>query len=232
MKIAKITKLLPIALALALSFTSVQAAVVEGDDESTQATLNYQLTLNDYIKITSTHPATTLTSAGTFDEDYANLTLTDSMTSGFTIISNAENRTLKLTATNTAASTPSAMYGFNNGSFYLVFTNASATGGVAASSVTNITAPGEGETDVSLNPNAIAFKVTATERHSGGPEASESVKPFVSSWETDHIEYAMMNGTAEVEFKVNSKAEQQTFSTHDTKGNYQATLTLTDESHT
>lgn len=229
MKIAKITKLLPIALALALSFTSVQAAVVEGDDESTQATLNYQLTLNDYIKITSTHPTTTLTSAGTFDENYANLTLTDSMTSGFTIISNAEKRTLKLTATNTAASSPSAMYGFNNGSFYLVFTNASATGGVAASSVTNITAPGEGKTtEPSLNPNAIAFKVTADESHSGGPTET----PFVSKWVSDHIEYDMKNGTAVVEFTINSKAEQTTFSTHDTLGNYQATLTLTDESHT
>lgn len=232
MKIAKITKFLPIALALALSFTSVQAAVVEGEDESTQATLNYQLTLNDYIKITSTNPETTLTSAGTFDDDYTNLTLQDSMDSGFTIISNAENRTLKLTATNTAATTPSAMYGFDNGSFYLVFTNASATGGVAASSVTNITAPGEGATEPSLNPNAIAFKVTATEGHSGGPAASESVKPFVSSWVTDHIEYAMMNGTATLGFKINNKAEQTTFSTHDTKGTYQATLTLTDESHT
>ena len=42
MKISKITKFLPIALALALSFTSVQATTIDdGGDESTQAASHY-----------------------------------------------------------------------------------------------------------------------------------------------------------------------------------------------
>lgn len=227
MKITKITKLLPIALALALSFSGVQASTIDdGGDESTQAILNYQLKLNDYVKITSTTDET-LTSAGTFDTDYKNLKLTDPMASGFKVISNAESRVLKLTATNTAATSPSAMYGFDKGNFYLVFTNNDATGGVAATSVTNITTGDGASAEPSLNPNAIAFKVTAVEKHVDGPTET----PFVSAWVDDHIEYTMKNGVATVDFTIADKAEQKTFSTHDTLGTYKATLTLTDQSH-
>ena len=223
MKISKFTKILPVALALALSVGCVNAAI-DGTDEETEAVLNYQLTLNDYIKITATTDQT-LEASGTFDSDYKNLTLTGTMASGFKVISNAESRVLKLTATNTT--TAPGMYGFDKGNFYLVFTNSTATAEQpTATDVQNITTGGS-SLAVDKNKNAIAFKVTATQAHSGGP----TTNPFVAAWATDHIEYTMKNGTATVDFVVNSKAEDKTFSTHDTKGTYVATLTLTDETH-
>jgi len=223
MKISKFTKFLPIALALSLSIGCANAAI-EGTDEATEAVLNYQLTLNDYIKITATTDQT-LEASGTFDTDYKNLTLTGTMASGFKIISNAESRVLKLTATN--STTAPGMYGFDKGNFYLVFTNNTASENKPeATDVQNITTGGN-TLSADKNKNAIAFKVTATQSHKDGPTTT----PFVAAWNTDHIEYTMKNGVATVDFVVNSKAEDKTFSTHDTKGTYVATLTLTDESH-
>ena len=223
MKISKFTKILPIALALSLSIGCANAAI-DGNDESTEAVLNYQLTLEDYIKITASTDQT-LEASGTFDSNYENLTLTGTMASNFTVISNAETRVLTLKASN--STTAPGMYGFDKGNFYLVFTNSTANENKPeATDVQNITSGGN-TTAVDKNKNAIAFKVTSTTSHSGGPTTT----PLTSAWATDHIEYTMKNGTGIINFAVNSKAEAKTFSTHDTQGTYVATLTLTDESH-
>ena len=223
MKITKFTKILPVALALALSVGCVNAAI-DGTDEETEAVLNYQLTLNDYIKITP-KTTTTLETSGAFDEDYKNLQLTGTMESGFKIISNAESRVLTLKASN--STTAAGMYGFDKGNFYLVFTNSTATTEQpTAADVQNITTGGN-TLAIDKNKNAIAFKVTATATHTGGPTTT----PFTPSWDTDHIKYTMKNGTVDITYVVNSKAEDKTFSTHDTQGTYIARLTLTDETH-
>ena len=222
MKITKITKFLPIALALSLSIGCVQASTIDGTDESTSAVLNYQLELNDYIQVTATE-LNTMTSEGTFDANYANLELTSPMAGGFKVISNKESRVLKLTASNTT--TAAGMGVFADNKFNLVFTNEDATGGTTTGAVENITG---GSPQVDLNPNAIAFEVTVTPGHTGGPTES----PLTAAWVTDHVEYTMKNGVATIDFQLNDKAEAGTFSTHDTQGTYKATLTLTDESHT
>ena len=70
MKISKITKILP--LALALSMASAMAT------ESTTATVQYQLSLEDYIKITTSTEE--LTSDTTFGANYGHITFNSDIT--------------------------------------------------------------------------------------------------------------------------------------------------------
>lgn len=216
MKISKIAKVLPIALAL--SICGVYAS--GGTDESTTASSQYQLNLEDYINITTS--TANLTSTTTFGTDYSNISIDSAMAGKFNVISNAKTRKLYLTGTCPVADAK-PLYGADTNceNLKLVFTHTTEIPG--AESVLNITG---GSPAVDSNPNAIAFAVAATTTHAHGP----SDAPLVASWDADNqrVEYTMKNGVADFTYSISGSNEAQTFNTQDMSGTYQATLTLTD----
>lgn len=217
MKITKIAKVLPIALAL----TVCTAFADGGTDTSTTASSQYQLNLKDYIKITTSTP--TLNSTTSFGTDYKSISIDTGMTGKFNVISNAKKRTMYLTGACPVTGTASPLYGADTDckNLKLVFTHT--TDQPDASSVTNITG---GTTDPDGNPNAIAFAVVSTYTHAHGP----SDAPIAASWNASNnrVEYTMKNGVLDLTYAISGSNEANTFNTQDMSGTYQATLTLTD----
>lgn len=212
MKISKITKILP----LALAFTMCSAFAA---DPAASATVNYSVTLEDYIKISTANSALTATS--TFDDGYTGITITD-MSGVFDVVSNAKTRTMQLTATKVNGEDPLYAVNFSNaqkkGTAKLVF--AHTTEIPAASSISNITG---GAPSVDSNPNAIAFDVEITHTYEHGPGT------ITAEWvKGSPVDYTMNNGVASLTYKVGGKNVANTFNTQDQSGTYKATLTLTD----
>ena len=243
MKISKITKLLPIALALSLSISSVSANVTPQDNQKTSGDVVYSLVLQDYVRITNENSKTTAT--GKYDTDYEGMSLTgDTLTANFQVITN-DPRTVILSAPSSAADTPSALYGYNPSThdFYLVFVNTSA-GEVAATSVTNITGKTAGSSSPKDSPNAFAIKfekvkVDTTHNNGDGTETIaitgvQGVNP-VGADETEgangtsgSITFTIQNGVSTLNFAANTRIMEDTFNTRDREGTYQAKLVLTD----
>ena len=211
MKISKITKILP--LALALSICSAFAA----DPAST--TVNYTVTLDDYIKITT--PNSALTATSTFADGYTGITITN-MAGVFDIISNAKERTMQLSAAKVDGVDPLYDVNFDNpnkkGTAKLVF--AHTTEIPDGDSITNITG---GTPTVDENPNAIAFNVTIAHTYEHGPGA------IAGTWSKGNpITYTMNNGVSKLTYTIGGENVANTFNTQDQSGTYKATLTLTD----
>ncbi len=222
MKISKITKVLPIALAM----TVCGAFAEQAADYTTNAQVQYQLNLEDYVKITSSTPS--LSSDTTFGTDYSTITITD-MQGAFNVISNAPSRTMDLTAS-CPGSTSSAMYDYavsaEDGvaaTFKLIFTKTTAVD--TSDAIDNII----GTPAKDSNPNAIAFNVTVTQAHAHGPAET----PLVADWDETgrKVTYTMKNGVADFTYLVSGSNVEETFNTQDESGTYQAILKLTDKSH-
>lgn len=213
MKISKITKILPLALAL-----SMGCAIAA---ESTTATVNYQLNLEDYIKITTT--TANLGSDTTFGTDYGNIKINTDMSGKFNIISNAKTRTMDLVATKVDGENPLYDVTFDNatgtGTAKLVF--AHTTEIPTASSIKNIT---DGTPAKNSNPNAIAFEVAMKQTYKDGPGK------ISGAWDSTNkkIVYTMDNGISDLTFTVGGFNVENTFNTQDQSGTYKAVLTLTD----
>jgi len=236
MKITKFTKILPIALALSLSIGSVYAedSVDMDQGEQNTQTVNYTLTLSDYIRITT--ESSTTSSPGSYLDKYANLTLTKSMGALFRVYSNKPSRILTLSSITSGIST---MYGFaNGGDFKIVFVN-TANGGDSAS-IEGITEAGNAP-DLASSPNAFALAVTSTLTHgysvadNVGGEGDSVVtggNGITAEFDanTKSIKYTMANGIADINLVFGTTALDNTFDTRDTSGIYTANLTLTDSS--
>ena len=139
----------------------------------------------------------------------------------FKVISNNRTQDFYLVGTcPTAGGTTKCLYGADGDckNLKMVFTKIDVP--PAATAVTNITggSPTTGE-----NPDAIAFPLTITPNREDGPDESLS-----ATWDTDKIKYTMNNGIETFTCTVSGSNEAQTFSTHDTDGQYQATLTMTE----
>lgn len=216
MKISKITKILPIALAMSMC----GAFAAQAADYSADAQVIYSLNLEDYVKISTT--TENLSSDTTYGSNYSTITITD-MSGVFNVISNAPSRTMELTAS-CPGTTSSAMYNYSDSGFNLIFTKTTATD--TSDAVANIVGS---SVDADSNPNAIAFTVTTAKSHAHGP----SVDPLVATFDDGRkITYTMKNGVADLTYTVTGSNIDGTFNTQDESGTYQATLTLTDKSHT
>lgn len=229
MKNSKITKILPLALALSLSIGCVQAAI-DGQDETgnDKAQVQYSLTLNDYVKITQSGGVTT--SDGNYSNDYAALNLTNALSANFKVITNAK-RTVELSSPSYATDTPSALYGYKpaDHSFHLVFVNTEA-GGVPSTSVTKITGAEAGSAVLAESPNAFAFKFTAPKvkaTYDRGDSADAGT--ITGQFANGKITFTLPNGVSELNFASETTAMSDTFNTRDTKGTYKADLILTDK---
>jgi len=237
MKISKITKILPLVLALSLSIGCANAEdpAVAGTDGtegqngiSAPQQVNYSLSLSDYIQITQPTAAVT-TSEGTYGPSYTTLDLTNALTANFKVITNSKKRTLTLTSPSTATNTPSAMYGYDPAeneieNFYLVFVHSGET--VPETAVTSITSADPEAALIESSPNAFAFKVNSVVNHTYSDGGAGGT--ITGTWDTDHIKYVMDNGIATLGFTMEKQAMTDTFNTRDTSGTYTATLILTD----
>lgn len=239
MKISKFTKFLPVALALSLTISSVNAAgVTPTDNQTTSGEVNYSLVLQDYVRITNESSNTTAT--GQYDANYAGMSLTGNvLTANFQVITN-DPRTVILSAPSSAATGPSALYGYDpsNHSFHLVFVNTS-VGDVDATSVTNITSKSAGNSAPKDSPNAFAVKfekVKVDTTHNLGDTTETLAITGVqgtnsgegASGSSGDITFTIQNGVSTLNFAANTRIMQDTFNTRDREGTYQAKLILTD----
>ncbi len=200
-------------------FTS--CAMAAGDEQASDS-VQYQLTLADYLKIVKT--TENQASNVTFGANYSSISIDDPMTAGFSVISNAASKTIYLQGTCPVAG---ALPLYSKTSepttdLHLVFTK---VGGVATTGdVTNITGA---SVAAASNKDAISFKITPVVAHTENPESG-----IAKSWNDTkkQVEYVMKNGTGSYEYTISGNADTNTFSTHDSSGTYQATLTLTSTS--
>ena len=214
----KIVKLLPVALALMIA---VPAFAEEPETASENATSTLNLTVDKFINIT--HSASSVETANaSFNPSYTTITTDKALTAAFHVINNDPTRKIYLSATapTSGGNTPAlfATDASGNG-LSIVLTNNSRQ--PAASAVTNIT----GRTGVAKasNPDAIGFTITPAIAPKDGTGAAE---PSVS-YADNKVTYAIKNGEYDMSYALNTTAIAETFSTHDTDGTYQATITLT-----
>ena len=206
-----------------LAFLLCTSFASAANDQSTNAAVQYQLTLLDYIKITSTGNKDAQT---TFGQDYGSISIQEGMTGHFDIISNDPTRQMNL-----KASCPLATGGVESPLYDVTFTGDNGTGKLiftrtenspSDASLTNI----KGTPAADSNPNAIAFNITFAKTYAHGLDDGGLTPTFDS--EKGAIEFDMTNGVATLEVQVNGSNVENTFNTKDQSGTYQATLTLTD----
>ena len=237
MKISKITKLLPVALALTLSIGSVYAGSVVQQTPAEQASIKYQLQLDDYVKITETGGNTEVT--GYYGDDYASLNLNKAFSANFQVITNSA-RKVKLSSKSYATSGPSGLYGYNDDdkSFHLVFVNTTPAKDekgtavtVPASAVTSITGTTVGSATLAESPNAFALKFTPSQDvktvHNGTGETALA-GTITGVLDTTGITFTIPNGITTLYYASGVTALADTFNTRDTAGIYKADLYLDD----
>lgn len=211
MKTPKITKLLPLAMALMMMSPAVFAAAV--DNSSSTMTL----TVPEFINITK-KASSVETANATFDDTYETITI-DQMNAEFQVVNNKPGQVIQLSGkTELDATSVDALYGTGANALNLVFTNNT---GVKATSgaVTNITGASPSAKD---NANAIAFSVTPEIT----PEANSGATEPTINFNAGIVKYTISNGIYAMKYTIGTTAVANTFSTHDTNGDYKATLTL------
>ncbi|MBR1373336.1 hypothetical protein IJ750_05815 [bacterium] len=196
-------------------------AMAAGDEQANDS-VQYQLTLADYLKIDAT--TQDQTSTVTFGENYSSISIDSAMTGTFSVISNASSKVLYLQGTNTVSGAQ-ALYS-NDGDatddLHIVFTK---VGGVAADG--DVTNAASSAPSKASNKDAISFKIQPTVSH-----AENSASGITPAWDNEkkQVAYTMKNGTGTYSYLISGSADNNTFSTHDSSGTYQATLTLTNTS--
>ena len=222
MKISKITKMLPITLALAFVMPCAYAVGENPNDSAI-----YSLTLPDYLKIKTT--TTPTPSNVSFGDNYSSASIDSALTGAFTVVSNKLTRNIYLQGTcavkgTGTAGSAGALYadGTDATKLKLVFTNESNL--PASTSVTNITGGSPSPAD---NADAIAFALTPV--ITSDVHGDDSV---TATFDTSkkQVVYAVKNGTSTFTYTTQQNNEPNTFDTRDTMGTYKATLKLTDTS--
>ena len=232
MKISKITKILPLALALSLSIgvasadtTPLQSgtASATANDPSNTANIEYQLTLSDYVRIKENSIATTVNA--TYGVGYESLTLNGNFTANFEVITN-KARNVVLQSPCYGDESVSALYGLDaDHNFNVVFVNNDTA--FDSTAVIDITG---GSTAPDLNPNAFAvsfkpLEVSTVHSNSDGQAKTETI---TSTENAGKIVFAIPNGVSTLSFQ-SVDVISTTFNTRDTAGIYKAKLILTDE---
>lgn len=231
MKFPKITKTLPLVLALAMTTSCAFAedavpadAVINNSQDAV-----YQLTLDTFFDIDVKAPVESSTS---FDDDYTSITIDSALVGAYKVVSNTNEKNFYLYATCPTSSTPQpALYG-SLGALKIVLTNTETKADPAA--VTYITNGGtpvpvgqQGQT-VSSSANAISFLLTETYKHEETPTDGWLDDVYTFDAEKGEIAYKVANGKHTLTYSIAGNAQDNSFSTLDTRGTYQATLVLTD----
>ena len=230
----KISKLLPITLALSLCMSTATFAAMEETKQLNQA--DYKLYLTEYLDIEATAP--TEVGAVDYNSNYSSISLQAPVTGSFQVISNTNTKDVYLYATCLAGSEVPALYGTDVNELKLVFTNiavaapeseegapvegAKTTSDSVVSGIRNGTI-----TEASGSPNAIVFdlKVTPTldanKSLAGGSITAGTIS------DNTNVKYTMPNGVATFACSV-SGTDAVHFSPLDTNGTYRATLYMSD----
>lgn len=210
----KITKFLPVALALMLTCPVFAAS-------SDNATSTMTLTVPEFINITK--GSCVETANASFNDEYTTINLDNAMSGIYTVITNKPGDKVKISATALAegVETP-ALFGTDADNLKLVLTNiGSGKYQAKKSAITNCQTGAAFE----QNANAICFKLTpkVTPDDTSGAKA-----PLTSEVGEDGygVTYTIDNGKYNFAYTLAQTAESKTFSTHDTWGTYKATLTL------
>ena len=225
MKISKIAKILPITLALSLSLCGAYAEdSFAADLGSKSAEVQYTLTLKDFVKITK--DAGVISALSSYHTDYGSIRMSRALQTTFTVVSNAEQRKIKLAGTCPGGA--NAIKYVSPTTFELIFGNSDHE--PDATSVGNILGGVDITTDADSNPNAISFLVTLTPTREHGPNVSGDGAAAIKAteWDTDHIAYTIQNGHTTLAYVVATDNQPNTFNTQDMSGTYTATLTMTD----
>lgn len=209
----KIVKLLPAALALML----ISPAFAVPSD-SAESTMN--ITVAPFINIKKLSEVNS--AQAQFDDEYSTLTTDKALGANFQVINNEVGKVVYLTATCPSSDgTSKALYREDDKKLNIVFSNSTKPSEVQTSHVTNITsgsATAKGD-----NPNCFALSLTPTIE----PDSSSGAETPSATLEQSSVKYTLKNGIYAMNYAVGQKALANTFSTHDTNGTYQATLTLT-----
>jgi len=209
----KLTKLLPVALALMLAAPAFA-------DPSNNAQSDMSLTVAPFINITKESAVETANAQ--FNDQYTTLTTDTTLGATFKVINNVPDKVIYLRATcPSAGGDQKALYGSAANKINIVFTNSSRTADTPSTAVTNITS---GAAAVADNPNAIAFAITPTIT----PDSSSGATSPAAEVINQNVKYTISNGIFSMSYALGTEALANTFSTHDTDGTYKATLLLTD----
>ena len=240
MKKSTFTKTCLTMLALSLCTSLVFADTPDPEGRSTNAAVQYQLTLADYIKITS---GGNKASETTFTDGYTGITINQGMTGHFDIISNAPTRkmNLKSSCPLAAGGQEAPLFGVTftedaqgnqtgTGTGVLIFTRtANSPTDESLKNIKGTQKDGQGSaiaTAADANPNAIAFNVNFAKTYAHGLDDGGLVATFDAA--QGAIEFDMTNGVSTLDITVTGSNVANTFNTKDQSGTYQATLTLTD----
>ena len=224
----KISKLLPITLALMLGLSGAAYAEESGQGQATTGPKEtdeaiYELTLPEFFNVTATSPTAT---AVTYNNDYTTATITGSLEGNFHVVSNTNTKDVFIYGTCLAGGEEvAALYGEDADSLRLIFTNTAEDGGTAASSSTITAMRTVGGVDPSLSPNAVAFKlainpVLVTNSYPTGKSIS------APTFSDNNVQYEIPNCKANFGCTVTGTSMDSSFSTLDTNGLYRATLYL------
>ena len=221
----KISKLLPITLALMLGMSGAFAAEAISDKA------DYQLDLQPYFNVKATAPEAAATVEYTGDYDG----ITVSKISGtFAVTSNTDTKDVYIFATCKAgeAEVP-ALYGTALLP-KVVFTNTE-IGNINNSPVSAAQVTGMRNGTITAakdSPNAIALNLTiGTGMTANSHPTSKTISAPVLEG-TNNIKYAIPNCKATFTCSVEGGAQDNSFSTLDTNGMYRATLYLSDTPQT
>ncbi len=220
MRKSTFTKGLFTTLALSLCMTGAMATVT---DASLNATVQYTLGVDDYLKITTTTPTVNLTTA--IDEDYSALSIESPGIARFQVISNATTRNIYLQGKTSVTGVYSTLFSQAGTAddLYLIFTKDGA--GTRATAATVEAAKGATPA-ASATEDTIWFKVTVTApTHDIYQENSGITAAWDSTATKGQVIYTMKNGTGTFQYSVGGAAGA--FSLHDTAGTYKAQLYMT-----
>ena len=231
----KISKLLPITLALMLGMSGAYAAASDKDSAV------YQIQVPAFLDITATAPAAAATV--TPNADYTNITVS-TISGTFDVISNTDTKDIFFYGTCLAGDDEvPALYSTTTGEgvgavtdYKLIFTN-SQIGEINNVPVDadDIAAVREGSVDPTKSPNAIVLKLGISSQLEEGSyptklDAQDNNTVAVSAPVADgkNIKYTIPNCKVKFTCSTGGAAMDSSFSTLDTNGLYQATLYLSD----
>ena len=242
MKFPKITKLLPLALALVMTTSFAYAEEtgiddVAADANTTSGTVDYQLTIDPFFDIDVSAPAAGVV-ATVDQDDYTTISIGTPLQSIFEVITNVNTKSntngevVTLTATcatsDGSGTTTGALFGSTTGvdgtGLNIILTNEN-----NLPSETVVTATKGGTATSADSPNAIAFNFQEAYTHEETSKNGWVATPTFDS-ETGVITYQMANGKHKFQYTVSGASVNNSFSTLDTAGLYKATLVMSQAS--
>lgn len=214
----KISKLLPITLALMLGMSCAYAT------PQPTAQADYELTLAPFFNVT--HKGTNLESAVSYNDTYTTATIDSDLTGAYTVITN-ESTDIYLYGSCIASDGDShALYGAPGG-LKLIFTNENPEDSTHLLTKDQVTAMMTSPGTTSGSPNAVAFGLSVTPALVADTHPADGVIVTDDALNNNSLKYSLPNCNSTFTYSVSGSSVDSSFSTLDQKGTYKATLYLT-----